>query len=62
MTLMRMLTLNSYHSQIHNLVMVNELWAMLPTGLIADGGGYGCITAPNPSHGVMVDEYVQVPL
>ena len=58
MTLMRMLTLNSYHSQIHNVDMVNELGAMPPIGPIANGH----IVVPYPSHDVMANEYTQVPL
>ena len=62
MTPMRMLTLNSYHSQIPDLVMVNKLGVVPPRSHFADGHSYGCIAAPYPCHGVMADEYAQVPL
>ena len=42
----------SYHTWIHDLVMVNELGVGLPMDLIVDGCGYGHIAVPYPGHGV----------
>ena len=49
--------MNPYHSQIHDPVKVRGLEA-----LVTAGSGADCIAVPNPSHGVMVNEYAQVPL
>ena len=61
MTLMRKLTLNFCHSQMHDPVKVKVMGSVQPMGLTTSGHDSSHIALSSLGHGVASDEYAKAP-